>query len=467
MPFGHSRQRGAGRRLPIIVEHQSDEEDKKVSWRLRLAPRFRTPVVIALQMACCGFTLIWITAWLREYHSLPAAGRRDLPRVVGLWGLDFTPKPMRQLVLETPSESLYTTQLIQQYGSRDAIIDRPDNLETETCRPQYEWQTQQFPTCNSVHEIDMLRQYLPHTDIVAFWLVANGYWRDVWVFGEEATQSSSVLKTQRIEHPMTPRNLDRHRRDALSLERLTSSPWILDIYAFCGASGAFELATGGDIDRAVYATEDNKNNMTSLEKLYIATQASMGVAAVHNFEKEGVASIAHTDITSGQFVKIESTGLYKLNDFNRARFIQWSKTADEPCTFKVGNNPGKLRAPEEYRYEPETEKVDVFSLGYIFYMLLQTDEPFSDIEESKKAQALILKGIRPSIYEDVWNSDDPAIQAIKTAMIMCHEHDPKKRATARQVEAYLKQKLEEIEPGKLFEWEKLQRGEIQLEKPKS
>jgi hypothetical protein len=86
-----------------------------------------------------------------------------------------------------------------------------------------------------------------------------------------------------------------------------------------------------------------------------ATQAALGVAAVHNVDMEGRASIAHTDIASVQFVKVGD--IFKLNDFNRARFIGWNEKNQEPCPFKVGSNPGKYRAPEEYAYEDETEKV--------------------------------------------------------------------------------------------------------------
>lgn len=70
-------------------------------------------------------------------------------------------------------------------------------------------------------------------------------------------------------------------------------------------------------------------------------------------------------------------------------------------------------------------------------MLLQRDWPFSDVEE-KKAQNLVRQGARPSFDAEVWNSPNPIDIAIKEAMIMCHEQDPSNRATARQIEAYLK-----------------------------
>ena len=81
----------------------------------------------------------------------------------------------------------------------------------------------------------------------------------------------------------------------------------------------------------------------------------MGLAAAHNFDREGRASIAHTDIAPGQYIKIN--GFYKLNDFNRARFLLWNAKKKEICTYEIGSNPGKNRSPEEYDYEPQTEKV--------------------------------------------------------------------------------------------------------------
>jgi hypothetical protein len=81
----------------------------------------------------------------------------------------------------------------------------------------------------------------------------------------------------------------------------------------------------------------------------------MGLAAVHNMDAEGRATVAHTDISPNQFIRVN--GIYKLDDFNRARFIQWSETNQTACPFRISNNPGRNRSPEEYAYQPETEMV--------------------------------------------------------------------------------------------------------------
>jgi len=225
------------------------------------------------------------------------------------------------------------------------------------------------------------------------------------------------------------------------MERLTSSEFVMDIYAACGNSGVFEYADGGSLADSIWYNKHPKKNedtWSSKERVVVAYQAVSGIADLHNFAKEGVPSIAHTDITAQQFVYVEEARLYKLNDFNRARFLPVNKKTSEICTYEVGNNPGSVRgfcvrswlwlwlwlcvctdpisvdqnifvfitaltsiflvinsphvffsiqfrSPEEYEYVPQTEKVDVYSFGNVLYSVLTGGYPFEK-EKSKKAQ---------------------------------------------------------------------------------
>ena len=214
-----------------------------------------------------------------------------------------------------------------------------------------------------------------------------------------------------------------------------------------------------------------------------ATQAAIALATVHNIDGEGYPTIAHTDIAPAQFIKVNNT--YKLNDFNRARFIAYrydhqNDTADM-CPYQIGSNPGKNRSPEEYNYEPQTEKVraaiiapnninimwncsmnayhciyllvqvDVYALGNIFYMLLQGDWPFYDVPQ-EMATELVKNGTRPSVYSDLWFSTDPVDIALKEAMIMCHEQNATERASARTVEQYLINVMRQFDYSQLEAW---------------
>jgi serine/threonine protein kinase len=96
-------------------------------------------------------------------------------------------------------------------------------------------------------------------------------------------------------------------------------------------------------------------------------------------------------------------------------------------------------------------QVDVYSLGNIFYMLLMQNYPFRDTRW-KEAAKLVQEGHRPHVFPHVWNSTHPVDQVLKQAMIMCHAQEPEDRATARQVETYLQQELQRLDPGRLESW---------------
>jgi hypothetical protein len=232
--------------------------------------------------------------------------------------------------------------------------DVADPLETKECKAQYDWQLHSFPSCNHLHERELQSSILQpemnqNQGQQPFVWVASGYWRDVWIIPRTPYDDHLILKTIRYDHDYTERNYDRHRRDALAMERLTDHPYIVDIYAFCGNSGIFEFAGGGDIGEVMFPEDSDDtdeqqmvirpNNVSKLERLHIAVQVAMGLAAVHNSDKEGRSAIAHTDISPGQFVRVN--GRFKLNDFNRARFLTTNITDGSLCPFYVGKNPGK------------------------------------------------------------------------------------------------------------------------------
>jgi serine/threonine protein kinase len=96
-------------------------------------------------------------------------------------------------------------------------------------------------------------------------------------------------------------------------------------------------------------------------------------------------------------------------------------------------------------------QVDVYSLGNIFYMLLQGDWPFYDVPQ-ETAMELVKNGTRPSVYMDVWFSTDPIDVALKEAMMMCHEQNATERASARMIEQYLLSIMKQLDYLQLAAW---------------
>lgn len=178
-------------------------------------------------------------------------------------------------------------------------------------------------------------------------------------------------------------------------------------------------------------------------KLFPAAQIAKGLADVHNSDREGRAAMAHVDISPGQYVLVD--GVFKLNDFNRARFLAWNQRKDEMCKYYVGNNPGKNRSPEEYAYEGQTEMVDVYSLGNIFFSLLQDEMPFRGVK-AKNVYEKVKAGERPAIYRDLWESKDPVDQVLKEVMMASQAQNYKERSSARELQHVLEAKLKELDP---------------------
>jgi hypothetical protein len=120
-----------------------------------------------------------------------------------------------------------------------------------------------------MHEADLTNIHAQILKNEQVGLIGNGYYRDVW-FIREFSQEKRVLKTLRYKHEFHEQNNDRHRIDALAMERLTKSPHILDIYGYCGNSGLYEYAEGGNIYQAIWPSE-KKQNLTQIQKLHIGT----------------------------------------------------------------------------------------------------------------------------------------------------------------------------------------------------
>lgn len=102
-----------------------------------------------------------------------------------------------------------------------------------------------FPTCNSFHELDLARDYdrVEPSELSYYdsYLFAHGYYRDAWMLNhadsKETTKSNnSILKTLRFEHDFSIKDYFGIQKDALVMERLSSSPRILPMHGHCSMS---------------------------------------------------------------------------------------------------------------------------------------------------------------------------------------------------------------------------------------
>ncbi len=273
-------------------------------------------------------------------------------------------------------------------------------------------------------------------------LVAGGAYRWVWMI-REYDGTKRAIKTLRIDSKSKKfdlRNFDRHRRDAVAMEQLTASPLIVNMYGYCSNSGLFDWAEGGDLS---YIFENNMTIPSKDRLLMIAYNISMSIHDAHNFDDRGRATIAHTDVKTDQF--LFKDGYYRLSDFNRVRFLQFNEETNSTCGFKVAKNGGNWRAPEEYAYELETEKVDVYSLGNVLYFLLTKLDPWEDYDDSNSLYKKVMRGERPTIPKELLESDSIFDRFMIQAINLAWTHNPYERPGALEIAQHLKKGIQEYE----------------------
>jgi len=348
-------------------------------------------------------------------------------------GIRKTQSNMVQLLGEDYSniQSFSQITLAWKLGSYNPSYSKHRNshekFEEGNCKAMHSWQLEAYPNCNLLHETDMSKTR--H--------VGRGGFRDVWAM-EMWDGTKLALKTLADRKKFTHRENERHRRDAVAYSLLTSSKHIPNIYGYCSNSGIFDFSANGSLEEHIFKTR-RKNSWSTDDILRYSWQATTALADVHAVGMKGKsASIAHTDISIDQFLWVD--GMYKLNDFNRARFIRWDVVENKPCKFYISKNPGRYRSPEEYRYDYLTEKIDVYSLGNVLYSILTKQYPFSRANSTVVAEE-VQDGKRPSLSGISFR---PKVVAVAQAIKMCWVQNPKDRASARDVDLFLRSKLLEF-----------------------
>ena len=305
------------------------------------------------------------------------------------------------------------------------------------CAPT-DWQTLSFPNCNAIHELDLrtelgLRRPRATTNRTdEFGYIGSGLWRTVWkIRGHD--NGPMVIKMMKGEHDVDSRNMDRHRRDSLSMERLTSSPNVVSIYGHCGNTVLTEHLPRG-LDTIVYNDGDIKQSdtvatrQTPLGRLRLALHVARGVAAIHDIPG---GPIIHADIQAKQFL-LDRDGVVKLNDFNRCRFMSNNTKTGLPCPVKIPSAPGSSRAPEEYRFEELTEKLDIFSTAHVLYAILTGKKPWDDLWGSQ-IKKLVKAGDKPPIVDKKYLKLGTSDAALANLIDLAYEFDPRDRPSASKL----------------------------------
>jgi serine/threonine protein kinase len=354
----------------------------------------------------------------------------------------------------------------------------PREPGSHQCIPKAKWQTQSFPNCNSIHEIDVAPSWsrasdssTPGTKAVdptnenALSVLGEGWFRTTWRLDRYAKGSSIhaqsvVLKTLRIEREFLSEYYELHRRDAVAMERLTASPFVVNVYGYCGQSAINELAdfpfpgvqSLESFNRRMRGKESVKTNSI---KLRMAASIALGLADIHaagtvsgttgSYMGEGGALMAHYDLNPRN-IALFAGGRPKINDFNIAEFLRYNPETNKTCKFPSRLHEPWWRAPEEMNTTHTAwvdENVDVYALGNILFHTLTTHSARGKQHKDRmnEVRPIVAAGIRPVIPAYFRKSKDPNVIAIVKAINLCWSKDPAERASAEEVAAVLYEAL--------------------------
>lgn len=279
-----------------------------------------------------------------------------------------------------------------------------------------------------------------------------------------------LLQTNaRIERDFLEEYYELHRRDALAMERLTFSPYVLNIYGYCGQSAINELANFGieglaSLEKIARQFRGINVEPVNKIKLQLASMVAAGVSHLHSIDypdhiptehrnqssstlskKRSNATLVHYDLNPRN-IAIVKRGKPKINDFNVAEFLSWDPKTNSTCGFKGRFREPWWRAPEEMHFHdtsyknpaPLTEKVDIYSLGNILMTILTTHSPRGKMstELQEEIRPKVARGELPKLPPDFNETEaagDPALLPIMNAMYKCLRALPEDRPSAGEI----------------------------------
>jgi len=350
-----------------------------------------------------------------------------------IFSLDPSVEIAKRKVKVYPADHTDNTQF---YGILDSNDERLSKMEIREpysdgeCVPMQDWQTTFYPSCNGMHEIAVESLGEDNGNSVNLF-GTKGFWRNAWKVDVEHSETM-VLKTLKYRHNFEDAHYEHDRVDAVAMERLTSSPHVINVFGFCGHSVLTEYADGKRVGELA-----DKAKKRPLARLKIAKDIATGLADVHGIDGDNNATFVHLDVNPANVVSV--SGTLKLNDFNIGIIRRWNTTSNQPCGFPAQYPNPQWRSPEEARDEQNlTEKVDVFSMGHIFFRLICGHEPWNKLEpggrpSKEEVNRRVRRGDLPFIPDHVINSENPEVIAIRDAMLACYTFDPLERPSAREI----------------------------------
>jgi hypothetical protein len=199
--------------------------------------------------------------------------RKDFPRIIASDVVGIHPT---QTSLPHYAKLKFPMIKDKELPTENETTEREESEKFEKeddCQLRHDWQKILRHNCNSIHEASLVANLISPSAYATY--LAHGGWRDVWSVQEVSSKSAFVLKTLRFRNGFLARNFENQIMDAQISDRLSASSHVLDMYAFCGMSAAYEFAPDGDLHNVILNFQydvrrsQRLNGLTKIQKLRI------------------------------------------------------------------------------------------------------------------------------------------------------------------------------------------------------
>jgi len=383
--------------------------------------------------------------------------------------------------------------------------NQPGGDDDDCTFTEDDWQTRFHPVCNSLHELSLQWEtngnvYDMHNGLSL--LSDYGTWRSAWLL-EDVASSLSVLKMLHLARSYNQATFQSHQRDAIFMESLQASPYVVKEFGFCGQSVVVDYARR---DGLFIRNKVRQGRIAWKRRLVLARDLALGLEHIH------ARSIAHADIKLVNAILVAGGRTIQWNDFNFGAFLikrddKGNGHGGEPCGVPARSSNGVWRCPEEiFRDKQEYarskgalsndhtkhnatttpgkprdirqqhaerpimitayDKCDMFMFGNVMVELMTGQEPwFYDRQRDPSLTEndigrLKYQGVKPTLSATTTSpglvdvaskaknirNEDPqrhgVLAALLESMEWCFARDPSDRPTARQLALALNSSLE-------------------------
>eukprot|EP00984_Skeletonema_dohrnii_P014454 scaffold6077_cov80-Skeletonema_dohrnii-CCMP3373.AAC.1 len=371
---------------------------------------------------------------LRVRHSFA----KRYPRTVAISQSEPTILTDMPYTIDFELNSIDSSDITEPY-----FPDLVKGYNMDVCKPKHDWQSKSFPNCNMFHEANLSEMSF----------ITSGTLRSVFELSENIDGNINKFVYKNLDyygkHNVDLKRVDQERKDALILERTTSSQYIPSIHAYCSTAVIMDHAPR-DMERYNEERLERSITVSPLDRLKICIHIASGVADLHSVD------FIHNDLHEQQF--LYQDGLFKLNDFNYAKPVYVDMNTNETCAISEKFSMGLFgRSLEEMQYKVDYEgftpvkpdKIDVWMMGNLLYRVLTDLQVWNNKkrrnEKVKLKQAKrLVAGERPPIPEHILESNDSAHIAMMNALDMTWKYNWMERPSARSIADYLIRELRTI-----------------------